>query len=232
MVRGAQPFGEVGVGATRTRVLDDAQWGQAYPAISGDWVAYEDYSIVQGLDAAISVSNLVSGGRSVLPDSIAFQRVWDPTWGLYMPPEPYKYIEVSFHWLPDLSGSRVAWMVDDYPLNQWYWQIIAQDAQTLSVLPLRLTYQNKHAVLPAIDGNYVVWEDYRNDPDGTPGYDFLNDNPDIYISDISAVTGPDDHFPPAYGRIGATASTSSPISTPTICRWTRIATASPTGRRR
>jgi beta propeller repeat protein len=56
-------------------------------------------------------------------------------------------------------------------------------------LPRRIVYDDWDALFPAIDGKRVVWEDYRNDPDGlwNPD-DFLNDNADIYIYDIADET--------------------------------------------
>ncbi|HUU54125.1 MAG TPA: S8 family serine peptidase [Armatimonadota bacterium] len=198
MKRGAQYFGEIATGASKTRVYDDAAWGQRFPAISGDRVAYSDYSIVPGYAAAISVSNLTTGTKTVLPDDIGFQRTWDPKYQLDLPPPPYKFFEASYHFFPDISGPWVAWIVDDYPENQWYYQIVAQNVQDLNVLPARVTYQNKDALFPSIDGSLVVWEDYRNDPDGMFGYNFIDDNADIYIADLSTLTSPDDHFPYAY----------------------------------
>jgi beta propeller repeat protein len=97
-------------------------------------------------------------------------------------------------------------MVDDVPSNPsdpfnsfWYFQIAALNVQDLAMLPVRVTYQYADAILPSIHGSLVVWEDYRNDPDGTMSEDWLaDDNPDIYICDVTDVTGPGDHFPPAY----------------------------------
>ena len=198
MKRGTQHFGEIATGATKTRVYDEGSWGQGFPAIDGDRVAYEDYSIVPGYGAAVSVTNLATGARVVLPDDIPFARTYDPTWELYMPPAPYKYFEVSQHWFPDISGPWATWMVDDYPLNQWYFQIVAQNVTNLSQLPIRVTYQNKDALFPSIDGNLVVWEDYRDDPDGMPGYNWIDDNPDIYIADLSTAAPPTDYYPDVY----------------------------------
>ncbi len=198
MARSGVTFGEIATGAAKVRVFDESAWGQNYPAVSGNYITYEDYSVVPGYEAAVSVTNMGTGGRVVLPDYIQFARVWDPTWQLDMPPDPFKYFEVSYFWFPDISNSWATWMVDDYPVNQWYFQIVAQDVNALNTYPRRLTYKDSDAWSPAIDGNYVVWEDYRNDPDGTVGYNFLDDNPDIFISDISDVDGPSDYFPPAY----------------------------------
>jgi len=193
MASGGQTFGEIATGATKVRVFDEAEWGQGYPAIDGTLVAYEDYSGLTG--SAISVTDLSSGGRVTMPDDIPFER--EPTWP-YDPYSPYENFDISFHWFPDISGSWVTWLVDDYPDGIWRLQVTAQEATNLSAMPLRITYQDADAWGPAIDGNFVVWEDYRNDPDGTWECDFLNDNPDIYICDISDVSSAMDHFPPAY----------------------------------
>ena len=203
MAKGSQPFGEIATGATKTRVIDDAQWGQAYPAISGDWVAYEDYRPrvpeYPYLDSAISATNLISQGTVRMPHDIPFPRN-----SSYVPLPPYENFDISWHQLPDVSGSWVTWVVDDYPPvgdgGFWFYEITAANVLDLSVLPLRITWQSKDAVLPAIDGKLVVWEDYRNDPDGMmdPDGNWLDDNSDIYICDISDVTGPSDHFPPVY----------------------------------
>jgi beta propeller repeat protein len=191
MKRGGVYFGELVTGAEKVRVLDEAQWGQHYPSVSGEWAAYEDYSGWTG--SAVSVTNLTSGGTMTLADDIPF--VTDEAgWPL----EPYEYFDVSYQFFPEISGSWVTWMVDDYPEWEWNWQVTAYDVQAPSVLPLRVTYQGADAIFPAIDGTRVVWEDYRNDPDGGMGDFFLEDDPDIYICDLTDVTGPDDHFPTVY----------------------------------
>ncbi len=197
MARGDHVFGEIATGAEKIRILDDALWGQAFAALSGGRVAYEDYS---GLThSAVGVRNLNTGLTATLPYDIPFPTEWDPVTETYAPVEPYSYFDISYHWFPEISGPWTAWMVDDYPENVWHFQITAQNVDNLSVLPLRVTYeQDSDALFPSIDGNYVVWEDYRNDPDGTLGYNFLEDNPDIYICDITEVDGPDDHFPSIY----------------------------------
>ncbi|MBN1458402.1 MAG: S-layer homology domain-containing protein, partial [Armatimonadetes bacterium] len=197
-------FGEIATGATKVRAVDDADWGQNYSAIDGSWLAFEDYSVVPGYDAAVTAKNIDSEATVTLPDDIEFTRTYDSTWGFDMPPPPYKYFEISYQWYPDISYPWVTWMVDDYPFGNplttdlWYFQVAAQNISNLSVLPLRVTYQDSDALFPSVDGNLVVWEDYRNDPDGMLGEVFLDDNPDIYICDLSDVSGPSDHYPPVY----------------------------------
>jgi beta propeller repeat protein len=203
MARGSEPFGEIATGATKTRVIDDPQWGQNWPAISGDWVAYEDYRPrvpeYPYLDSAISATNLISQGTVRMPHDIPFPR--DSS---YVPLPPYENFDISYHYYPDVSGSWVTWVVDDYPPVQvddpWFYEITAANVLDLSVLPLRITFQGNDAVFPAIDGKLVVWQDYRNDPDGVidPDGKWERDNPDVYICDISDVAGPTDHSPPTY----------------------------------
>jgi beta propeller repeat protein len=198
MVKGDQPFGEVASAASKTRVIDDTAWGQAYAAISGDRVAYEDYRPRPGstlVDSAISATNLLTGGTVSMPFDVPFPR---ESGYPYAPLPPYENFDISYHMFPDISGSWVTWMVDDYPANVWNYQITAQNVEDLNTLPLRITYQDKDAMFPAIDGHLVVWEDYRNDPDGMRSLNFLDDNSDIYICDLSDTTGPDDHFPPVH----------------------------------
>ncbi len=204
MARGGQYFGEIATGATKVRLLDDPEWGQYVPSVDGEWVAFEDYSVVPGYAAAVRAQNVGSPWPITLPDDVLFELTYDPVWG-DMPQPPHEYVFVSLHWFPDVSYPWVAWMTDDFPDGDpvspatfWYFQVVAQNVANLSTLPLRLTYQDKDTLFPAIDGNLVVWEDYRNDPDGTWGFNFLDDNPDIYICDISDVSGPDDYFPPVY----------------------------------
>ncbi len=200
MAKGGVPFGEVATGAVKTRVIDDAQWGQAYSAVGGDWAAFEHYFGITSGDYRIAVTayDLTSGYNVTMPDDIPFPTQWDPVNKWYEPIPPYENFDISYQIFPDISGSWATWMVDDYPESVWNYQITAQNALDLNTLPLRITYQDKDAMFPAIDGHLVVWEDYRNDPDGMMGLDFLNDNSDIFICDISDVTGPTDHFPPAY----------------------------------
>ncbi|MFB3881622.1 MAG: S8 family serine peptidase [Armatimonadota bacterium] len=195
MVKGNQPFGEVASAASKTRVIDDTLWGQAYSTVSGDWVGYEDYRPRPGsnlLDSAVSMTNLATGRTVSIPFDVPFPR--DSSYP-YAPFAPYENFDISYHMFPDVSGSWATWVVDDYPANVWSYQIAAQNAQDLATLPLRVTYQNADAMFPAIDGHIVVWEDYRNDPDGMRGVDLLSDNSDIYICDLNDVSGPDDHFP-------------------------------------
>ncbi len=199
MTSSGEYFGEIATGATKVRPRDDPEWGQGFPAIDGDWLAFEDYSVVPGLPGTVRAMNVASGQQIRLPDDIPFPTEWNPDEGAYVPVAPYTEWLWSFHYWPDVSGSWVTWVVDDVLWGGWYWyQIAAQQVDNLSVLPLRLTYQNKDSRYPAIEGNVVVWEDFRNDPNGTWDSNWLADNPDIYISDISDVSGPDDHFPPVY----------------------------------
>jgi beta propeller repeat protein len=200
MVRGGVHFGELVTGATKVRVLDESEWGQDMPAISGDWVAYE-HDTEWSTD--LFVSNLTSGAQRILPDDIPFPRQWNPG-GWYEPMPPYEWFDISNQWVPDISEQWATWIVDDVPLDPelpfwWFYQIAALDAQDTDMLPLRITHQAADAVLPAIDGVLVVWEDYRNDPDGIKDWEnFLDDDSDIYICDVTDVSGPDDHFPPVY----------------------------------
>jgi beta propeller repeat protein len=190
MSKDGKVFGEVATGATRTLVRNDATYGQDYAAVSGERVAYEDYSGIYRdyLLEAISVTNLTTMTTVTLPEDIPFPI--DP--GTGGPYPPYEYFDISYQWYPDISGTWVTWMVDDVPSNPsdpansiWYWQVTAYNLASPWDLPRRITYQAADALYPSIDGNRVVWEDYRNDADGMPGGDFLSDNADIYIYDLA-----------------------------------------------
>jgi len=191
MVHGEEFFGEVATGASKIRVVDDALYGQDIPAISGNRVAYMDYNNIyrQYLVPAISVTYLPNMTRMTLPEDIPFPR--DKSGA---PKPPYQYFDISNHYFPDISGSWVTWIVDDKPDNPtspslWYYQVTVYNVGSPSELPRRIVYANWDALFPAIDGNFVVWEDYRNDPDKLANpKDFLSDNSDIYIYDIASNT--------------------------------------------
>jgi beta propeller repeat protein len=193
MAKGSRYFGEVATGATKVRPDNDPFYGQESPAIGGDWAAYMDYGGLYrdyGV-SAITVRHLPTGNTTTLPEDIPF-----PTDAELVPYPPYEYFDISWHYVPEISGSWVTWVVDDRlepggdpwdPYALWYYQVTAHNVQSAGVLPLRIVYDDWDALFPAIDGNLVVWEDYRNDPDRLWGwYDFLNDNADIYIYDIEA----------------------------------------------
>ena len=204
MMKGSTYFGEVIASTTKDLVVDDAIYGQDYPAVSGDRVAYVDFS---GLYAdygvpAISVKNESGGGITTLPDDLTFVR---DMYGAPYP--PYQYFDISNHFLPSISGTWVTWMVDDQPSNPadpwnspiWYFEITAYDLATPAALPRRVTLQNADAWFPAVDGHYVVWQDYRNDPDKLPDTsNFLLDNSDIYVSDVNVITDVGNHRTAVY----------------------------------
>ncbi|MCK4297940.1 MAG: S8 family serine peptidase, partial [Planctomycetes bacterium] len=185
MARGDVYFGEVATGATKTRLVDDATAGQGFAAVSGEWAAYEDHRELHY--GSVSVTNLTTMWSMMLPDELPFDI--DP---VTQKPTNAGYEEflLSYHVYPDISGPWVTWMVDDYSAGGlYYYQVVAYNVLTPSLLPRRITHQAAQGWLPSIDGNLVVWEDYRNDPDGRadPDY-FLNDDSDIYIYDITTDT--------------------------------------------
>ncbi len=213
MMKGATYFGEVIASTAKDLVVDDGLYGQDFPAVSGDRVAYEDgsaYYAVQYASSEISVKNEASGVITTLLEDIP--GMIGPGTGL--PVSPYDYWDVSYHLLPSISGTWVAWMVDDQPSDPadpwnspiWYFQITAYDLATPTVLPRRVTLQQSDAWFPAVDkvpasGNHycVVWEDYRNDPDKlSDPSNFLLDNSDIYISDLTVITDPINHRTAVY----------------------------------
>jgi len=110
MARDGLYFGELATGATKVRLIDDATYGQEFPAVSGDWAAYMDYNNVYrdyGVPA-ISVTNLPTLSTTTLPEDIPF-----PTDSQGAPYPPYQYFDISNHFLPDISGSWATWVVDD-----------------------------------------------------------------------------------------------------------------------
>ena len=226
MVGRGELLGEVATGGASTLVLNDPSYGQDYPAVSVDRTAYMDYSGIYGSYTipAISVRHLIAGTTLKLPESIPLPTAWDPPSETYIPLPPYENYDVSYHWYPDISGPWAVWQVDDlYDSPYWYWQITAYNVDTPSVLPLRITYDAGNpwdAWYPSIDANLVVWEDYRNDPDGImDSYDFLLDNSDIYICDINDVSGPGDHFPPAYALCTAPGPQFAPRISGNLVVW-------------
>jgi len=167
MVGREEFLGEVATGGTSTLVLNDPAYGQDYPAVSGDRTAYMDYTGLYGSYTipAISVRHLTAGTTLKLPESIPLPTAWDSDTQTYIPLPPYENYDISFHEYPDISGPWVVWQVDDlYDSPYWYYQITAYNVDTPSVLPLRITYDTENpwdAAWPSIDGNLVVWEDYR-----------------------------------------------------------------------
>ncbi len=124
------------------------------------------------------------GTLTVLPDSIPeLAALCSNTW----------WFDASNNLLPSVSGNWVAWMSDCRPLDYtqpdtttWYKEIVAYNLSTKT--PAFLTMQNADAWYPCVSGNYAVWEDYRNNPDGVPDQNgIMNDNSDIYIADLSSV---------------------------------------------
>ena len=199
MMKGGTYFGEVATGATVSQMLDDATLGQDYPSASGNLVAFMDYKSgkysSQGVPA-VSVKNVPTGTLTVLPDSMSV---------LPSLINSGSYIDVSNNWFPSINGNWVAWMSDNQPSNPsnpgdpnavWYFQVVAYNVSTGTFA--FVTQQNADAWYPSVSGNYVVWEDYRNDSDGMPDQnDFLNDNADIYIADLSTVNATT-HQPKVY----------------------------------
>ncbi len=183
MAKNGHVFGEVATGATETLVVDDPDYGQDFSSISGHRVAYEDYRYL-----GISVTDLDTMNSMRLPDDIPFPI--NPSTGDPYP--PFQETLYSYHYLPSLSGPWVAWMTDDMPAPSisdfWYYQILAYNVDNPGALPVRLNYQPtspSEQWLPSVDGNYLVYEDYRNDSDRIRTWD-SSDKADIYVADLSA----------------------------------------------
>ena len=196
MAKGSTVFGEVATGATKILVADDPYYGQLFPAISANRVACEDgrgWNMPPWYIAGISVTNLDTKNMIMLPHAIPF-----PLTPGGWPEDPYTWMDLSYHWYPDISGDWVVWQTDDLPGDYWwYFQIVAYDLSRASVLPARVTYSvfdPWDAWLPAVDGNLVVWEDYRNDSNRLYG-DGIADNSDLYIADLSAPLGASNTIP-------------------------------------
>jgi beta propeller repeat protein len=195
MARGADYFGELATGATKTQVVEDTMYGQWRPAVSGDWAAYMDFGGLYGdlFIPAISVMHLPTLWTLTLPDDIDFPQ---DTRGV--PSPPYTYFDVSSHYFPDISATWVTWCAKDRlragddpldPESVWYLQVTAYNVEEAEELPRRIVYGEWDAVYPSIDGNLVVWEDYRDDPDRVRNpSDFMGDNADIYIHDLETST--------------------------------------------
>jgi len=180
-------FGEVATGASRVLVADEHVHGQNYPAVSGDRVVYEDYSRTT-TPYAITVKDLNTGGTFTIPDNVTLPI--NPGTGLPLP--PYEYFDIAWHWLPQISGPWVAWIVDDvegyvpiYGRSFLFYQIAALSLAHSHDYPTRVTYQAADAIFPAVSGGRIVWEDYRNDPDKLAFYprSVYDENPDIAIWD-------------------------------------------------
>jgi beta propeller repeat protein len=212
MKKGSAYFGEVAAGLAKDLAVNDATYGQDFPAVSGDRVAFMDYNNVYAEYGvpAISVKNEVGGLIATLPEDISFPI--DP--GTGGPYPPYAYFDISNHYYPSLSGTWATWMVDDRPSNPsdpynspiWYLQVTAYDLSSPSTLPRRVTLQDADAWFPTVDqvpaaGNHycAVWEDYRNDPDkiADPS-NFLLDNSDVYLSDLNVITDATNHRTAVY----------------------------------
>jgi len=190
MAKGSDTFGEAATGAVYVQVTDDQVSGQDYPAISGDRVAYMDYrdATFGGL-GSISVTNISDMSMTRLPQDIPFPL---DAQGYPLPPFTWTTDPANVEWFPDISGPWVSWMVDDVPdpsnSYNWFLQVLSYNLDTPSVLPVRVNYnlsQPSDQWVPSVDGNLMVEEDYRNDPNRYPTFG-LTSNSDIYIADLSA----------------------------------------------
>jgi beta propeller repeat protein len=93
-------------------------------------------------------------------------------------------------------------MTDDLPdpdpkVPFWYFQIVAYDLATPAVAPVRVTYDPTvpfEGWVPAVDGNLVVWEDYRNDPERAV-LSAASQNSDIFIADLTDPLGSNNTVP-------------------------------------
>ncbi|MDD1660801.1 MAG: hypothetical protein LUQ62_06315, partial [Methanomicrobiales archaeon] len=93
----------------------------------------------------------------------------------------------DFQYFPDVSGDRIVW-VDDRHWSTSRWDVYLYNVTTHT--ESRISSDSADQDDPAIDGNYVVWEDFRNG------------NADIFLYDIPAgqltplVTGTSNqHYP-------------------------------------
>ena len=190
MSKNGHVFGEVATGASEVQVTNDLSFGQDFPAVSGDRVAYEDY---RG-DGSVSVTDLRTMGMTRLPQDIPF-----PLDGLGIPLPPFDWTTADpsigwypYQWYPSVSGPWVSWMIDDAPdpasVAGPYFQVLSYNLDTYGVLPVRVDYNPAHPSdqwYPCVDGHLMVYEDYRSDPNRMPG-GITTDNSDIYIADLSA----------------------------------------------
>jgi beta propeller repeat protein len=199
MAKGGERFGEVATGATKSLALDAPTVTQAYPTVSNSWVVFEDYS---GECPVLKAVPRAGGTAVTLPTDI------HPTNGWPYPAFEFFRDVYTSHIFPALSGNWLAWMCDDMPLNPddysdyWAFQVVALDLSApAGTLPLRVNYQTGDGWLPDVDGTRVVWEDYRNDSDrmldANPA-NFLSDNPDIYLADLTQIVDATNRRPKEY----------------------------------
>ncbi len=237
MKKGASFFGETAAGATRVLVGDDSAQDQNYPAVSGDWVAYEvRRGTPEQPQYVIFAKDVSTGGVFRIPDDVNLPRD-----GFGNPLAPYQEFEVAYHLSPQLSGPWLAWVCDEvtgyvaqYDRYFTFYQVDALNLDSPGMYPIQATHQAADAQWPAVDGGRIVWEDYRNDPDHLAFYSqsWEPENPDIYIWDPDTeqtyplCTAPDwQMYPRISGDLVVWEDWRS-----TTCRWTLTTTAFPTGR--
>jgi beta propeller repeat protein len=200
MAKGGEHFGEIATGAEKSLALDAPTVTQASPTVSDSWVVFEDYS--SDTRAVLKAVPRAGGTPLTLPDDIHPTNGWPyPAFEFFR--DPY-----TDHIFPALSGNWLAWMSYDMPLNPddysdyWAFQVVAYDlAAPAGTLPLRVNYQTGDGWLPDVDGTRVVWEDYRNDSDrmlDVNPANFLSDNPDIYLADLTQIVDATNRRPKEY----------------------------------
>jgi len=184
---------------TETLITVNATGTSEVPAISGNWIVWEDnrdstqfkiyaYNVVTGEERVIR-GDAAGEARNprISGNTVVWQDARNGNWDIYA----YDFVsgtetrityDVSDQRAPDVSGSRIVWQDNRSGTS---FDIYQNDTSTWTESLLSPGTQLSNQKFPAISGNLVVWQDYRN---GAKADIFMNDTTTNTLYNLTPAT--------------------------------------------